>query len=63
MGRVSIDSKYGLPRVVSGRKFMNQRINESTNQRINESTTEFVTTLGGWAGFVYSSIRSLILRR
>ena len=30
---------------------------ESTNQRINESTTEVVKTLGGGAGFVYSSIR------
>ena len=30
---------------------------ECTNQRINESTAEFLTTLGGEAGFVYSSIR------
>ena len=30
MGRFTIDSKYGLPRVFSGRKFTNRRINEST---------------------------------
>ena len=36
------------------------RISESTNQRINESAAEFVTTLGSWAGFVYSSIRLFV---
>ncbi len=38
----------------------NLRIYESANLRISESTNqrmEFALTLGGWAGFVYSSIR------
>ena len=33
---------------------------KSANQRIYESTAEFVTTLGGGAGFVYSSIRLFV---
>ena len=57
MGRVSIDSKYGLPRVVSGRKFTNQRINESTNQRICDGACNNSGWLSGVRLFVYSSIR------
>jgi len=34
------------------------KMRESTNLRINES--KLVATLGGWAGFVYSSIRLFV---
>ena len=56
---------------------MHRRINESTNQRINEAMKQVMylkpslrqgvsrnpEVLGGWAGFVYSSIRLFVYSR
>ena len=56
-------SKVNFFRQGRGRKneSANLRICESANLRICESTSEFLTTLGGGAGFVYSRFSRLFV--
>ena len=61
--------ELGLSSSQKGRDHPARLKNESTNQRngvklavfqASSSTAEFVKTLGGWVGFVYSSIRAFL---